>query len=373
MDWKRLAENFEVTLPFLLQQAAWLYDRQLSQVREQMRRVGNSHANSPLPAPGSASGSAAIGGQAAKLVSSNGTRGPSRLQTLQKESFPSRAESSPTTSTRHKVTPSVRTNSTATVTQGKARRGSSPRGATTVTIKEREATGRGTPVNMRERPALAILQRSPKFEEESPSLSSSDESDSDSDQGGPNRRVPGFKRFGKFSMHKPVVRDDDQDEDEPPAFLPFPSNTSPPTREVHGNDPNDNLHQAGDHTELQRRRTTEYAPTRRLMQSGSLTSSASSGGAVGTPQMEGARRPVRPSAPLSGQRPSGLSRLSPQQLASGKESSEETPSMGSSFSDLDDASVTQSALEEALLSNMQQGGMASRMSTISQALRSRYL
>jgi hypothetical protein len=64
--------------------------------------------------------------------------------------------------------------------------------------------------------------------------------------------------------------------------------------------------------------------------------------------------------------------------------------MGSSFSDLDgmfpnpeddefllidppDASVTQSALEEALMSNMQHGGMASRMSTISQALRSRYL
>jgi hypothetical protein len=43
-----------------------------------MRRVGNSHANSPLPAPGSASGSAAIGGQAAKLVSSNGRTSESR-------------------------------------------------------------------------------------------------------------------------------------------------------------------------------------------------------------------------------------------------------------------------------------------------------
>ncbi len=47
--------------------------------------------------------------------------------------------------------------------------------------------------------------------------------------------------------------------------------------------------------------------------------------------------------------------------------------MGSSFSDLDDASVTQSALEEALAHEMNQGGVASRMSTISQALRSRYL
>ena len=56
-----------------------------------------------------------------------------------------------------------------------------------------------------------------------------------------------------------------------------------------------------------------------------------------------------------------------------KEGSEGTPSMGSSFSDLDDASVTQSALEEQLVNEMTQGSMASRMSTISQALRSRYL
>ena len=55
--------------------------------------------------------------------------------------------------------------------------------------------------------------------------------------------------------------------------------------------------------------------------------------------------------------------------------------MGSSFSDLDDASVTQSALEEALAREMGQPGggssigvgVAGRMSTISQALRSRYL
>ena len=46
--------------------------------------------------------------------------------------------------------------------------------------------------------------------------------------------------------------------------------------------------------------------------------------------------------------------------------------MGSSFSDLDDASVTQSALEDALLSNMQHGsigmGMGSRMSSLRDAL-----
>ena len=63
--------------------------------------------------------------------------------------------------------------------------------------------------------------------------------------------------------------------------------------------------------------------------------------------------------------------LSPQQRRIAREAgSDGTPSMGSSFSDLDDASVTQSAMEEAMAGEMQAGGMASRMSTISQALRS---
>lgn len=69
--------------------------------------------------------------------------------------------------------------------------------------------------------------------------------------------------------------------------------------------------------------------------------------------------------------------LSPRRTAELKgaygKDSEGAPSMGSSFSDLEDASVTQSALEEALASNMQAGGMASRMSSISNALKSRYL
>lgn len=66
------ADDFNVTLPFLLQQAAWLYDRQLSQVRAQMRKVGNTHSNSPSPALGSVSGSGALGGQAMKRVGSGG-------------------------------------------------------------------------------------------------------------------------------------------------------------------------------------------------------------------------------------------------------------------------------------------------------------
>ena len=67
------------------------------------------------------------------------------------------------------------------------------------------------------------------------------------------------------------------------------------------------------------------------------------------------------------------SALSPRQRRAVKEGSDGSPSMGSSFSDLDDASLTQSALEEALANDMTHGGVASKMSTISQALKSRYL
>lgn len=111
--------------------------------------------------------------------------------------------------------------------------------------------------------------------------------------------------------------------------------------------------------------------------------------------------PMRPGTNpgmLRNQSAKGAGALSPRHRAevlSGRQSkgsSEGTPSMGSSFSDLDgewldtllhivpiltfffsDASVTQSALDDAILSTMQNAGAASRMSTFSQALRSKYL
>lgn len=54
------AEKFDVALPFVLQQAAWLYERQLSQVKAHMRRVGasKSSAQSPVPGTESAAGEA---------------------------------------------------------------------------------------------------------------------------------------------------------------------------------------------------------------------------------------------------------------------------------------------------------------------------
>ncbi|KAJ8128437.1 hypothetical protein O1611_g5197 [Lasiodiplodia mahajangana] len=76
------------------------------------------------------------------------------------------------------------------------------------------------------------------------------------------------------------------------------------------------------------------------------------------------------SGPLSPRRTMELAGRSPGGRSKGySRDSDGTPSMGSSFSDLDDASVTQSALEEALASRMQDGGTISSLrGTFSNAL-----
>lgn len=283
------------------------------------------------------------------------------------------------------LAPSVRTNSANTITQTQVAAENLEKPALTKTL-----AGRDLP--RRERPSLAILQKTPQTTQptdDSPSLSPDsdtdsdlgDDDDDDEDEILTSRRLPGVRRFGKYSMHKPSLRDDlDDDDDDSPAFLPLPRENESGAQHM-----NSTLRQQNNAPETSRRQLTGYTPSHRR-EFVSLDSSASSGVAIGSPRAG----PQRPTEPLSPRRVANLSRQSSRQQGSANQSSEETPSMGSSFSDLDgisssflvlravlltasDASVTQSALEEALLSNMQHGGMASRMSTISQALRSRYL
>ena len=66
------AEQFDVSLPFLLQQAAWLYERQLSQVRAQLRKVSKPASTGTSPTLGSIAGSTTAGGQAMKRGGSGG-------------------------------------------------------------------------------------------------------------------------------------------------------------------------------------------------------------------------------------------------------------------------------------------------------------
>ncbi|EYE96102.1 multidomain presynaptic cytomatrix related protein [Aspergillus ruber CBS 135680] len=348
-DWKTLANNFGVTLQFLLQQAAWLYDRQLTQFRAQMRKVGTVQSASPSPMLGSTSGSFALGGQA---KGAQGSRpAPSRLTTQQKDAQPQR------------IVPR-RTSSNATVNQIR-QRDQSRNVTPTAEMKDPkpEGFGRRPSANIREQPPPAAARRSPTLEEEGLSTSSS-ESESDEEELD-NRRNPRFKRFGKLSMHRPGLRDDEEDDDDDsPAFLPYSRDVEHRPWERSGQDLNATLRLNTESPDVHRRRSTEHPQTpRNPMTTESSMSSASSGVPVSHPSGGNSRHASQVASPRRGEL------ASPRRP---REASDGTPSMGSSFSDIDDSYVTESVLAEAQLSNIQ-GGMASRMSTIGQAFRSRYL
>ncbi|RAH42374.1 multidomain presynaptic cytomatrix related protein [Aspergillus brunneoviolaceus CBS 621.78] len=359
LDWKALADHFEVTLQFLLQQAAWLYDRQLSQVRAQMRKVPTTQSTSTSPAPGSISGSAALG--QAKAAASNAPRAPSRLA-QQKESLPQRAPIP------------RRTSSTTTINQLKPAREPLRDEPPTSEPKElgREAHAPRPSANRRDPP----IPKSPTLEEED-LTSSESESESEEDERVDSRRGLRFRPFGKFSTYKPGLRDEGEEDDDSPAFLPLSSGPAHTPHHPSGSDLNATLRMnEEDVPGVSNGRPAEQLHiVRKSPTADSSTSSVSSGVPASHPATDRRRHMHQSGGPLSPRRAAELTPFSPRRsiASAGRETSDGTPSMGSSFSDLDDASVTQSALEEALMSNMQHGGMASRMSTFSQALRSRYL
>jgi hypothetical protein len=263
------------------------------------------------------------------------------------------------------------------------------------------------PVDLHGR-GLAIQQqpltRSPKDMQLS-SPSSSDQSEDEK----PSKPAASRRRNPSSARHKPQTArkhqsspsdeggDGEDDEDSSP-FLPFAAASAASTHHQ-TQDPSATLRGGFGspprtaRPTAPRRGTMEQIPptnVRPILAQAKqrMTSSASSNSSgpgtsapvVRPPQTLGSRRTEthsRPSVPLSPRRAAELAAtgLSPlRRPGTGREGSDGSPSMGSSFSDLDDASVTQSALEEALMSNMQHGrngSVASRMSTISQALRSR--
>ncbi|MCJ1480427.1 hypothetical protein MMC06_000582 [Schaereria dolodes] len=360
IDWRALAEQFDVSLPFLLQQAAWLYERQLSQVRAQLRKVSKPASTGTSPTLGSIAGSTTAGGQAMKRGGSGGSRVPSALSVRARESPVLRSDgSTPSTPIQLKRPQASQNSSTNTVFQASklipaATRQSDPRNRNSKTSLEANRRTSEGPI-----PAKQISQEAMRESASSKADSSSSSSSPDSDTPAPMSRSRAFTRRPRFSAPKPklgLLSDDDAEDDEDaPAFLPF-SAAKPEIAEP-----------APDPSATLRQNTTKLQPPARPKKTHSSSSSASSVPHLST-------QPSRSSS-------NALHTLSPRQRRIAKEGSEGTHSMGSSFSDLDDASVTQSALEEALAREMGQPGggssigvgVAGRMSTISQALRSRYL
>jgi hypothetical protein len=235
---------------------------------------------------------------------------------------------------------------------------------------------------------------------ESPDItaSSSSSSSSLSDTDHPAHRSQLFKRPPRFKQQRPRdlstfeegdgAHDGDDSGSHGSPNLPFASAARQPANTKYAHDIRYKTNSKSEQKVLQIDRTRDIPLVRQRSvdtQSQTVTEAATSS----TNSASESDAPAPPSAtkgpmsPVSNHR-TELGRLgSPRQRGRRKEGSEGTPSMGSSFSDIDgnsnaphqfvskltqlDAGISQSALEEALLSNMQHG----RMSTLSRM--SRYL
>ena len=202
----------------------------------------------------------------------------------------------------------------------------------------------------------------PSMERLSSSSAIDSSSSSDSDGGHGMTRSRAFARRPRYAAatsNLNALSDADEEGEDSLPFLPFSdarSTTTPPPA-----DPGATLR-------LDPNPSAERRPAGTMTKGkvGALPQTAYSSSSSTQSQSQSQSHKQRP--------PSRPSALSPQQRRIAKQAgSDGARSMGSSFSDLDDASVTQSALEEALAGEMQHGGVASKMSTISQALRSRYM
>ncbi len=170
--------------------------------------------------------------------------------------------------------------------------------------------------------------RSPRAE---PPLSSpestSEDSSSDSE---PPLQSRILRRPARFNTNKLGQSEDADEDDDEPAFMPFAAGSADPPSH---HDPSATLR--GDPRNIARRTPMHKKSLDLGVQSQTSDSSASSTAPSNRPEpLQGMSR-QRPTGPLSPKRTAELASRSPGMRGKGREGSDGSPSMGSSFSDLD--------------------------------------
>ncbi|KAI1755684.1 hypothetical protein F4782DRAFT_486441 [Xylaria castorea] len=359
IDWNEIAAKFEVTVDFLLQQVAWLTERHASQVRAQMRKAAAAAKVSPAPSPQPQTSEGIFSADLPRYTgSATQPRAPSSTSIRKDAPLPLNEQNTPTSSMRSTPRPPPTRNSstkTAFFTTRNLVNSTKGTGKSSADAQRHRLTSLPIATNVDDQDDQddqAADPRSPGPAELSSAASSSSSSSSSPAQSRIIRRPPRFQ-----GNEGPSFADDDDDDEVEPAFLPYrPQAEHDLSATLRGN-PRDSG-----------KRSLKGSDRHRIHHSQTSDSSTSS-----APVSRGASD-RRSSGPLSPRRTMESMGRSPGGKSKGySRDSDGTPSMGSSFSDLDDASVTQSALEEALASRMQDGGTISSLrGTISNAFRSRY-
>ncbi|KAI0428232.1 hypothetical protein F5Y09DRAFT_343903 [Xylaria sp. FL1042] len=359
------AAKFQVTVDFLLQQGAWLTERHASQMRAQMRKAAAANKVSPAPSPQPQASEGGFPADAQRYVGSTGQpRAPSSTSIRKDSPLPRNEQNTPSSSMRSTPRPApTRTSSTNTALYTTRNLGSGAKvSGKSATDPQRRLTSLPITTNIDDQNDQDDQETYPQSPASADSSSASSSSSSSPAQSRIIRRPPRFQgnEGPSFARHDD---DDDDDDDAEPAFLPY-------RRQAVGSS-------SGQHDLSATLRGDIRDPAKRSVKGSGRDrthhSQTSDSSTSSVPVTRGTHE-KRPSGPLSPRRTLELAGRSPGGKAKGySRDSDGTPSMGSSFSDLDDASVTQSAMEEAFASRMQDGGTISSLrGTISNAFKSRY-
>ncbi|KAI0412837.1 hypothetical protein F5X98DRAFT_353675 [Xylaria grammica] len=363
IDWNEIATKFQVTVDFLLQQVAWLTERHASQVRAQMRKAVTGAKVSPAPSPQPQTAEGTFSADPLRYASAAAqSRAPSSTSIRRDSPLPRNDHNTPSSSMRSTPRPPpTRTSSTNTALFTTRNLGGATKGSgKSSTDAQRRLTSLPITTNVDDQDD----QEGQGADLHSPGLAESSSATSSSDESSPAqsriiRRPPRFQGNEGPSF---ANDDDDDDDDAEPAFLPYRLQSGVGTSGQHDMSATlrGNFRDSGKRS----MKGSDRGRTHHSQTSDSSTSSA--------PLSRGAND--RPSGPLSPRRTMELSGRSPGgKLKGHSRDSDGTPSMGSSYSDLDDASVTQSALEAEFASRMQDNSTISIFrGTISNAFRSGY-
>ena len=340
LNWVELASKFQVPPAFLLQQAAWLYERHFEHVRNQMKKVSGSTVAAPATS-GGGSTLTPSGGIAMQRAGSGGA-GPPRTTSALSGGH----RNSLGIGLQEAIEPFpglTRTHSTTTITQFQAQVQQLPTRTLSARSTQRPSLARPAKDGRSISPgtiAPTTLHDPPDSPEIPDSSSSSSSSLSDTDH--PAHRSQLFKRPPRFQQKRPrelgtfAEGDGTQEPDESGSqsntMLPFASiarhapGTLRQARPEHHTQPVD---RARTTTAIKQNSPQSQATTETVS---SMTSSASASDAPSGSQAA-TRSPVSPGfnhraamANLGSPRAHALRR---------KEGSDGTPSMGSSFSDID--------------------------------------
>lgn len=308
------AARFDVTVDFLLKQVAYLTERHASQVRAQVRKATAAAKGSAAPSP--------------VPVVELGSASDRRSQLTQPVG---RDSPMPRNETGGTIRPAIsRGGSGNTISRDGA--GSSPRPDSKAPQPRGggEAAGRSrlssTPIaasKTRSSPAQEIV----RDETTSPGPAESTSGESSGDESSPAQsRI--IRRPPRYQENDPSYQaDDDEDDESEPAFQPYKSNADQ-------NSASDLASTLRGDVRASAKRSNKHLPRDRIHQSQTSDSSAGSG-ALGPESAKPRRLKSQTShqnAEQSTRSPSGKGKLSSQ------EGSDGTPSMGSSFSDLDGTS-----------------------------------